>query len=206
MAEQTGSLGIFGVACQRLAIKRHGLGDIAQQREVGDVACGFRHRLARLLGRTALRLVFALEGVFGGQRVTPRQRGKGGGQAGTLTRGGFRQLACEVFDGSAQGSRSGQPADGASAPAPPSAVARRRHRVAAYRDRPSPTARRPWRSLRSGDGCHPPSLPRSQGGAFHSRTAAATRRGRSSSLRLSAPSTSVGTSVTSLLASALTSS
>ncbi len=65
MAQQTGGLSMFRVAGQRLAIKHHRLGHIAQQREVGDVACGFRHPLACLLGRTVLSVVFLLKGVLG---------------------------------------------------------------------------------------------------------------------------------------------
>jgi len=86
----------------RLAIKEHRLGEIAQESEVGDVAGGLRSPSARLAGRAGLRLKFALEGVLGGQRVAPPQCSKRLGQAGTLTRRGFGQLACELFDCSTQ--------------------------------------------------------------------------------------------------------
>ena len=80
MAEQARRLGMFRLDSQRLAIERYGLGHIAQQREVGDVAGGLRHRLACLVGGARLRLELALEGVFGRQRVAPRQGGKRRGQ------------------------------------------------------------------------------------------------------------------------------
>ena len=102
MAEQTGGLGMFRLGGQRLTVEEHRLGHIVKKREVGDVASGFRHCLASLLGGTALRIVFALEGVFGDERVALCQGSKRGGEARTIAGRCVRELAPQLFDGSAQ--------------------------------------------------------------------------------------------------------
>ena len=93
---------MFRLGVQRLTIEGHRLRHIVEECEVGDVARGFRHDLARLLGGTTVRVVFVLEGVCGNACVALRQGRKRGSESWTIADRGSRELAPQLFDGLAQ--------------------------------------------------------------------------------------------------------
>ncbi|MBK8338326.1 MAG: hypothetical protein IPL03_17925 [Sterolibacteriaceae bacterium] len=93
---------MLGLGVERLAIEVGGLGHVAQQRQVGDVARGLGLVALRLVGKPDLGLVFALEGVLGCQRVATREFGERIGQAGPLAGRGAGEPGREVVNRAAQ--------------------------------------------------------------------------------------------------------